>query len=102
MSTLQDSKADGRRQGFTPAEVLQAYAVAARLVELHGDEFLPFFVAMEGEVARLQSAAAAGERARAVSRRAAEMGLAGKTRLGYRLGNPVGYQTAITQMKDAV
>lgn len=48
-------------------EVMLAYAVSARLVELHGQRFVPFFELMEHEVEELRRQDDAVHRARAAS-----------------------------------
>jgi hypothetical protein len=50
-----------------PKEILLAAGVAARLVELHGEEFLPYFEYMEREVAEMRRKSAVLDRARQFS-----------------------------------
>ena len=48
-------------------DILRALAIAARLVELYGEEFLPAFEAMERQAANLQTRDDALSRAKAAS-----------------------------------
>ena len=71
----------------SPSDILTALAVAARLVELHGEEFLPIFEAMELEAAALNQRNSAMERARAMAAKAREVGIV----TGYIPGHKTGY-----------
>lgn len=73
------------------ADILTALSVAARLVELYGEEFLPYFEAMELEAHALTARSSAMERAKAI---------AAKSRIADSTGSipmyPAGY-IAVTQ-----
>lgn len=74
----------------TREEILTAYAIAAELVELHGEEFVPYFEFMEREVAELTRKEDALSRARKVREAIFAAGL--DTRrvgniLGHKMGN---------------
>lgn len=59
----------------SPHDVMRAFAISAELVDLHGDEFLPYFEFMESEVAALQAKSDTASRARAAAAKAKTLGL---------------------------
>lgn len=67
--------------------VMRALAQAARLVDLHGDEFLVFYQTMEQEAANLADSASAADRARRLSRRMQEL-------TGTRNGSQTGHNAS--------
>lgn len=82
------------KRQHTTDEVLLAYAIAAHLVDAHGDSFLPYFQHMEVEVANLQSRVGAADRARAASEQARSMGMLGQNYRGTQRGTlrKIGHQ----------
>lgn len=73
----------------TREDILAAYAVAAELVELHGEEFVPYFEFMEREVAELTRKEDALSRARRVRDTINSAGL-DRRRVGNFLGHKMG------------
>ena len=58
-----------------PADIVLALTVSARLVERHGDDFIPYFEAMEKQVADLRRRDETIARAKKISAAVQKVGL---------------------------